>query len=117
MFLHIGIIHLVMNMWCLLSMGPTVEKFFGHLGFVGIYFLSGIGGGIASLRMHPTILAGASVVLFGVVGALLGYLVVRHSEVPATILQPMRSGTLAFLGYNLFYGLTSPTTWPPMSAA
>src|SRR5262249_52818307 len=105
MFLHIGLFHLVINLWCLLTTGPVVERFFGHLGFAALYVLSGIGGGLASLLVHPTIVtAGASGAIFGVFGGLLGYLIVRHGEVPAAILRPMRSGVLGFLGYNLLFG-------------
>ena len=31
MFLHIGIIHLVMNMWALILLGKQVENFYGHI--------------------------------------------------------------------------------------
>jgi rhomboid protease GluP len=110
MFLHFGLVHLAMNLWCLLSTGAVVERFFGHLGYTAIYVLSGLGGAIASLCAHPTsVCAGASGAIFGVIGGLLAYLAVRHHDVPAAILQPMRSGTLGFLGYNLVFGMTSPT--------
>ncbi|AGA24877.1 putative membrane protein [Singulisphaera acidiphila DSM 18658] len=110
MFLHFGLIHLAMNLWCLLTTGPVVERFFGHLGFAALYVLSGLGGAAASLFVHPTfICAGASGAIFGVFGGLLGFLAIRHRDVPPAILQPMRSGTLAFLGYNVLFGLTSST--------
>lgn len=109
MFLHFGLIHLAMNLWCLLTTGPVVERFFGHLGFAALYVLSGLGGAAASLFVHPTfICAGASGAIFGVFGALLGFLAIRHREVPPSILQSMRSGTLAFLGYNVLFGMASP---------
>ncbi|WP_406697855.1 rhomboid family intramembrane serine protease [Singulisphaera sp. Ch08] len=110
MFLHFGLIHLAMNLWCLLTTGPVVERFFGHLGFAAIYGLSGLGGAAASLFVHPTfVCAGASGAIFGVFGGLLGFLAIRHRDVPPAILQPMRSGTLAFLGYNVIFGLSSST--------
>ena len=106
MFLHFGLMHLAMNMWCLVSTGPVVERFFGHLSFAALYLIAGLGGAIASLVVHPTgLCAGASGAIFGVFGALLAFLAVRHRDVPAAILEPMRSGTLAFLGYNVVFGL------------
>ena len=44
MFLHFGLIHLLANMYCLATAGPLVERFFGHLGFAGLYLLSGSAG-------------------------------------------------------------------------
>jgi rhomboid protease GluP len=96
-------------MYCLATAGPVVERLFGHLGFAGLYLIAGAGGAIASLCVHPTVIsAGASGAIFGVFGALLGFLALRHDEVPADRLRPMAGGTLAFVGYNLLFGLGAP---------
>jgi rhomboid protease GluP len=109
MFLHFGIIHLLANLFCLITAGPVLERFLGHLGFAALYVLSGLGGSIASLWVHPNLIcAGASGAIFGVFGGLLAYLALRHREVPAAVLKPMRSGALAFLAYNLIFGLGVP---------
>jgi len=109
MFLHFGLVHLLMNMYCLATAGPLVERFFGHLGFAALYVLSGLGGSIASLWVHPTYIgAGASGAIFGIFGGLLGYLAVRHREVPLALLKPMRNGAVAFIGYNMLFGLGIP---------
>ncbi len=108
-FLHFGLVHLALNMWCLVAAGPTVERLFGNLGFAALYLLSGLGGSVASLWVHPvTICAGASGAIFGVLGGLLGYIAVRPRDVPPSILKPMRSGATAFLGYNLILGFLEP---------
>jgi rhomboid protease GluP len=108
MFLHFGVIHLAMNLWCLLTAGPLVERFYGHSGFLALYILSGLGGAIASLVYHPTFLcAGASGAIFGVFGGLLAFLLVRHHDVPMVLLRQMRSSTLLFLVYNIGFGMLS----------
>jgi rhomboid protease GluP len=109
MFLHFGLIHLLMNMYCLAMAGPLVERFFGHFGFAALYVLSGLGGSIASLWVHPTAMsAGASGAIFGIFGALLGYLAIRHREVPTAVLKPLRAGAVAFVGYNTAFALFIP---------
>lgn len=106
LFLHWGILHLLLNMYCLATAGPIVERLFGHVGFAGLYVLSGLGGSIASLCYHPTVIsAGASGAIFGVFGALLGFLLIRENEIPEAKFRPMAGGALAFLGYNLVFGL------------
>ena len=47
-FLHFGLIHLALNMWCLIGAGPTVERFYGNLSFAALYLLAGLGGSVAS---------------------------------------------------------------------
>jgi len=107
MFLHFGAIHLALNLWCLVSAGPTVERIFGNLGFAALYVLSGLGGSVAGLWTHPaTIGAGASGAVFGIFGGLLGFVAVRRRDVPAAILRPMRSGAVTFVVLNLAIGLS-----------
>jgi rhomboid protease GluP len=109
MFLHIGLFHLVMNMYCLLTAGPVVERFFGHIGFALLYVLSGIGGSLASLWAHPTLIsAGASGAIFGIFGGLLGFLAIQHRNVPLVLLKPMRAGAIAFVAYNTLFSLGVP---------
>src|SRR3989441_2243051 len=48
MFLHAGILHLVLNMLMLFFFGPSVEDRMGGRVFVLFYLLCGIGGGGAS---------------------------------------------------------------------
>ena len=73
MFLHIGIIHLVMNMWALVLLGKQVENFYGHIKTLIIFIFSGLVGNLLSviLMNERTISAGASGAIFGLMGALL----------------------------------------------
>ncbi len=106
MFLHVGAVHLIMNMFCLIMSGPIVERFFGHLGFAALYVLAGIGGFLASTAAQPAIVsAGASGAIFGVYGGLLGYLAIRHRDVPLAMLKPMLVGAVTFIAYNTYYSL------------
>lgn len=71
-FLHIGIMHLLCNMYSLYIIGREVENLFGKIKYIIIFILSGIFGSIMSLSFtHNTISAGASGAIFGLLGALL----------------------------------------------
>jgi rhomboid protease GluP len=108
MFLHGEFLHLFFNMWCLLAAGPLIERLFGHVGFAVLYILSGLGGALASMAMHPQVVGvGASGAIFGIFGALVGFLVAQHQTVPTTLLKPLRASALSFIAYNIFFGMTS----------
>ena len=71
-FLHIGIMHLLCNMYSLYIIGREVENLFGKVKYIIIFILSGIFGSIMSLAFtHNTISAGTSGAIFGLLGALL----------------------------------------------
>lgn len=73
MFLHIGIVHLLVNMFSLYFLGSILEPKLGMTRFLLLYFFCGIAAGIASLIFNLyTISAGASGALFGLYGYLLG---------------------------------------------
>jgi membrane associated rhomboid family serine protease/antitoxin component YwqK of YwqJK toxin-antitoxin module len=73
MFLHFGIIHVLVNMYALYSLGATLEPALGTLRYLLVYFFCGIAAGIASLIFNIyTPSAGASGALFGLFGYRLG---------------------------------------------
>jgi len=73
MFLHFGILHLLVNMFALYSMGRMLESELGTVKFLLIYFSCGVASGLSSLFFNVyTISAGASGALFGLYGFRLG---------------------------------------------
>jgi hypothetical protein len=106
MFVHYGIIHLAFNMWVLWDLGRFVERLVGNVGFVVLYFVSGIAGSIASLTWNPLVVsAGASGAVFGVAGALLGLIAFRRDTIPAPVLKHLWKSMGAFLIYNIVFGM------------
>ncbi len=69
-FLHANILHLGLNMLNLIVLGIFVERIFGHVRFLLIYFVTGIISIVASFYFSPQeISVGASGAIFGLVGA------------------------------------------------
>jgi len=80
MFIHIGVFHLLFNLYALYIFGPLVEGYFGHLRFTIIYILAGLFGSLASYAMSPAISAGASGAIFGLIGAVTVYFLKHHQN-------------------------------------
>lgn len=72
-FLHIGIWHLVCNMYALYIIGKDIESYFGIVKYLFIYIMSAIIGNLISLLFLGDYVtsAGASGAVFGLMGALL----------------------------------------------
>ncbi len=71
MFLHAGIVHLLVNMYSLYIIGKQLEGFLGRFKFLIVYLGSGILGSLLSVVVHSSISVGASGAIFGLLGSLL----------------------------------------------
>lgn len=80
MFLHFGLKHFLMNMVVLFGLGRIFERFAGHIKMLVIYLLSGIGGSAMLMYMGDEfiITAGASGAIFGIMGAMIVYMVLNR---------------------------------------
>src|SRR5215510_9190483 len=104
-FVHIGVVHLLLYMWCLWSLGRLAERMFGNWTFLALYLLSGLGGGLASVWRNPSIVsAGASGAVFGVAGGLVAFWYFGKVALPRSIIKRDFVSILTFVGYNLTYG-------------
>jgi len=121
MFVHIDILHLVMNMFSLLILGPFVEKLYGSAKFVVFYVVTGIAGVVGSyLALRPSLArgllgsfifksvdapsAGASGALFGLVGVLFVFGIKYRRELPEGFRRVFGTGLLPIIFINLFIG-------------
>jgi rhomboid protease GluP len=105
-FLHIGIFHLVLNMWALLVFGRMLEVFLGARRFLVLYALSAAAGGLISSLFHAQVLsAGASGAVWGLMTGQIA-LVVRLKRHAGSELAPIRMSTLLQpLMINLLFSL------------
>ena len=109
MFVHIGVLHLFMNMWCLRDYGRMAETVYGRSSFVALYLVAGVSGSLSSLAWHPnTISAGASAAIFGVVGSLIPPYRQGRLPVPEHALKQARKSLTTFVVYNLLFGFAIP---------
>ena len=121
MFLHINLLHLIVNMYSLWIVGPYVEKLYGSAKFVVFWVLTGIAGLIASyLTVRPSLAvgpiarfifkaadtpsAGASGALFGLVGVLFVFGIKFRHELPEGFRRAFGTGLLPMIMLNLFIG-------------
>jgi len=104
-FLHIGIIHLLVNMYALLYIGVLLEPFLGRLKFTLAYFLTGILSSLSSIVWNEaTVSAGASGAIFGVYGLFLALLTTQLIH-PA-VRKPMLKSMVWFVILNLSIGFS-----------
>ena len=109
-FVHVGIIHLATNMWCLYNLGLLGEPLLGRWGLVATYVLTGVAGNLLSLlvnvvRRDLSVGAGASGAVFGIAGILIVLLSNKKLPIPASELQRLRRSVIQFAGLNLVIGL------------
>jgi rhomboid protease GluP len=106
-FIHFGIIHLLMNMYCLYTIGVYLEPFLGKLRFITAYLCTGVLADIVSLGWHTEDIngAGASGAVFGMYGVFLALLTTKL--VPAAIRKSLLQSIGIFVVYNLVYGMKS----------
>lgn len=105
-FLHIGLIHLIMNMVALMYIGLLLEPHLGKIRFLGAYILSGIMASMISLWWHELIVsAGASGAIFGLYGV---FLMLLSTDLFDQASRKTLLGSIGFfVAYNLIMGLKS----------
>jgi rhomboid protease GluP len=115
MFLHVGILHLATNMWCLWNLGLLAEPLMGSWGVLAVYILTGAAGNLLStcvnwLRYSDSNAfpagAGASGAVFGIAGALIVLLGSKRLPVPPIELKKLRRSVIYFAAINLFIGIS-----------
>lgn len=109
-FVHYGALHLCFNMIVLWNVGRWVERIFGSLRFAALYLCAGLVGSAASVAVHPHLAsAGASGAVFGVYGALAGFLLSQRGSIDGRVVKKLATVAIFFVGYNMLYSLKNPT--------
>ena len=105
MFLHFGIIHLLLNMYSLYVVGVYLEPLLGKVKYITAYVCTGIFASLVSLWWHkdPVNSAGASGAIFGMYGLFLALL--TTNVIPKQIRSSLLQSIGIFVVYNLVYGM------------
>ena len=106
-FLHIGPVHLALNMLGLLLVGPTVERLYGHWLFLLLYIGAALAGAAASLHFSAGsgVSVGASAAVFGCAGSLLTMLVRHRRQLPQKFGRQALAGLVLVIVVALVQGL------------
>jgi membrane associated rhomboid family serine protease len=105
-FVHFGIIHIALNMWCLWSLGSSLERFMGRKAFALVYLLTGSAGSLTSTAWNPwRVSAGASGAIFGVAGAFVSYLISKKAPIDRSQVRQKLKSLAVFILYNLLHGV------------
>ena len=109
-FVHVGVVHIATNMWCLWNLGLLGEPLLGPWGLAGVYVITGIAGNLLSLlvsvvlREFTSVGAGASGAVFGIAGILIVLLSNKKLPIPLPELKRLRRSVIQFAVLNLLIG-------------
>ncbi len=82
-FLHIGLVHLLVNSYALWGIGQMLERRLGGGRFLALYLLSGVMGTALSFAGSRSLSAGASGAIFGLLGATIVYFATYRRQLGA----------------------------------
>ena len=121
-FIHVTVIHLAINMWCLWNLGLFGEPLLGKPGLCAVYVLTGVAGNMLSLAWSvftrtDAVVAGASGAVFGIAGILIVLLSNRglvKDDLTWDEVRGLRKQVILFAVANLLFGM-APNLLPALN--
>lgn len=105
-FLHIGIIHIAVNMYALLNIGLILEPMLGRGRYLLAYLLTGLLSSLSSVVWTTGgASAGASGAIFGIFGVFVA-LLLAPNFIRMEVRKPLLKSVLISVGLNLVIGFT-----------
>jgi membrane associated rhomboid family serine protease len=102
-FVHFGLLHLGVNMYSLYVIGPLLERMWGHVRFLILYLLAGLGGSCLAMILRPVSnLAGASGALWGVLGSMVVWVLLNRRFLPGPLASNWLRQLLIVFVLNVF---------------
>lgn len=113
-FVHVGVLHLLVNMFVLWDVGRYIERLGGTIRFLTIYIFCAIGASLFSLLAHPyQVSAGASGAVLGLWGAFLSFFINNQSTLPKRLVI----STMRFVPVFVFIAVVTGTFIPDVDNA
>src|SRR5262249_43528764 len=111
-FVHIGLLHLLLNMYFLYAVGSTMEIVFGPIRYIGLYLTGALAGGAAvSVARTPSLVAGASGALCGLLAANIVWLFFKRSHLPPNVaaawMRNLVINAVLIIGISLIPGISA----------
>jgi len=123
-FVHIGMLHLLVDVAILIQLGTVLERLAGRLTFAAVYLFAGAFAGLTNLSSHPVAVSvGTPGAIFGLYGLLIASLTWQmfqihsgdqpdaeqtaqpHVTIPLIVMKRLGYGAALFIMYNAVNGL------------
>lgn len=105
-FMHFGIDHIINNMIVLFALGDHLERALGHIKYLILYLISGVGSNLISMMISGpdsmVVSAGASGAVFGIVGGLIAAVLINKGRLEDLSLKQLAVMTVL----SLYLGFT-----------
>jgi rhomboid protease GluP len=103
-FVHVGFLHLLLNLVFLYLAGRFVESMWGHLRYLLIYLASVLGGSCLGLAHDVGSITSASDAVCGLIGAEAVWVLFNRRYLPRALLRPMRTSLIVTVLLLIFIG-------------
>ena len=111
-FVHVGTIHLLVNLFALSVIGPIAENLWGRWRFALLYLISGVGAAAAAAAIHPHgVTAGASGSIWGLIIAVLAWLLRYRDHLPPAIVSEWLRRFVLVIGVNAVLSFSPGVSW------
>ena len=111
-FIHIGVLHILANMYALYRVGGEVERWWGPVRYLVIYLFAGLGGSVLALALEPrVVMAGASGAICGVLGAAAVWVLCNGRHLPRSLARQIRGNMVINAVLITFISLMPGVSW------
>jgi membrane associated rhomboid family serine protease len=111
-FVHIGLLHLVVNMYALRVLGPMTERMYGHWRFLLVYLIAAVGGSAVGIFFQSSSgMAGASGAICGLLGAIASWNILNRRYLPPRFYRSQMSWLIQNVVLLALISLAPGVSW------